>query len=60
MTRPARFTSADLTRAVKAMRKAGERVMGAKIELDGSITVLTDLTQAANDRRNPLDRVLSR
>jgi hypothetical protein len=59
MTRPSRFTSADLERAVKAVRKAGERVAGAKIELDGSITVLTGTGQAANDR-NPLDRILSR
>lgn len=58
MTRPARFTSADLTRAVTAMRKAGCCVTGAKIEPDGSITVLTDLA-VANDR-NPLDRVFSR
>ena len=60
MTRPARFSSADLTRAVNAMRKAGCCVAGAKIEPDGSITVLTGTGEAANDRRNPLDRVLSR
>ena len=58
MTRPARFTSADLTRAVKAMRKAGCCVTGAEIKPDGSIMVLTELAQAANDR-NPLDRVFS-
>lgn len=56
MTRPARFTSADLERAVKAMRKAGCLVTGAEIKPDGSIMVLTELAQAANDR-NPLDRV---
>jgi hypothetical protein len=59
MTRAARFTSADLTRAVSAMRKAGCCVAGAKIEPDGSITVLTDIAKAANDA-NPLDRVFSR
>ena len=59
MTRPSRFTEADVARAVKAMRKAGERVAGAKIEPDGSIIVLTGDGEAANDR-NPLDRVLSR
>lgn len=58
MTRPARFTSADLTRAVKAMRKAGEQVASAKIEPDGSITVLTIAAQAANDGGNPLERHL--
>jgi len=56
MTRPARFTSADLERAVRAMRKAGCTVAGAKIELDGSITVLTDVARPANDH-NPLDRL---
>lgn len=60
MTRPARFTSADLTRAVTAMRKAGCCVTGAKIGTDGAITVLTAEAGAANDRVNPLDRVLSR
>jgi hypothetical protein len=59
MTRPSRFTSADLERAVKAVRKAGCLVAGAKIEPDGSITVLTGTGSAANDR-NPLDRILSR
>jgi hypothetical protein len=58
VTKPARFTSADLTRAVNAMRKAGLCVAGAKIEPDGSITVLTGDNEAANDR-NPLDRILS-
>jgi hypothetical protein len=59
MTRAARFTSADLTRAATAMRKAGFCVSGAKIEPDGSILVLTDVARAANDA-NPLDRVLRR
>jgi hypothetical protein len=57
MTRPARFTAADLSRAVCAMRKAGCCVTGARIEIDGSITVLTDVARAANDRPNPLDRL---
>lgn len=59
MTRPTRFTQADLTRAVRAMRKAGEHVTGARIEPDGSIVVLTGTSEAANDR-NPLDRILAR
>lgn len=57
MTRAARFTAADLTRAVCAMRKAGCCVTGAKIEPDGSILVLTDVAVAMNDRHNPLDRL---
>lgn len=58
MTRAVRFTEADLARAIRAMRKAGERVAGARIEPDGAIIVLTGEGQAANDRLNPLDRVL--
>jgi hypothetical protein len=57
VTRAARFTSADLTRAVNAMRKAGCAVAGAEIKPDGSIVVLTALGNPANDRRNPLDRL---
>jgi hypothetical protein len=57
MTRAARFTQADLTRAVVAMRKAGECVTGAKIEPDGSILVLTAANDTPNHRANPLDRL---
>jgi hypothetical protein len=58
MTRPARFSQADLTRALRSFEKAGVQVAGAKINPDGSITVLTGEPSAANDRYNPLDRVL--
>jgi hypothetical protein len=58
MTRPARFTTADLTRAVNAMRKAGCAVTGAEIKPDGSITVLTAANDETNDRGNPLERHL--
>jgi hypothetical protein len=51
MTRAARFTQADLTRAVVAMRKAGECVTGAKIEPDGSILVLVGPEQETDDWR---------
>jgi hypothetical protein len=58
MTRVARFSSADLTRAINAVRKAGVLVAGAKIEPDGTIVVLALGNGAipANDR-NPLDRL---
>jgi hypothetical protein len=61
VTRPARFTTADVARAAKAMRNAGFCVTGAKVEPDGTIVVLTAVPGAipANDR-NPLDRVLGR
>ena len=53
----AAFKQADLTRAVKALAKAGLSVAGAKIAPDGSITVLTGI-EPANDAGNPLDRIL--
>jgi hypothetical protein len=59
VTRAARFSQADLTRAVAAVRKAGETVAGAKIQPDGTIVILTAAVEAANDI-NPLDRVLGR
>jgi len=59
VTRPARFTQSDLTRAVKAAEKAGLCVAGYEIRPDGTIKVLTGNGEPANDR-NPLDRVLNR
>lgn len=56
-----RFTQADLTRAAKAVTKAGLSVAGVKVLPDGSIIVLTDMAQPANDTApNPMDRVLGR
>lgn len=57
MTRPARFTVADIARAVKALEKAGYKVAGAEISPEGSIRVLTGDALPANDRGNPLDRL---
>lgn len=59
MTKPARFTVPDLARALKAFEKAGVPVAGATIAPDGSITVLTSRSDVANDRGNPLDRLLN-
>lgn len=58
MTARARFSKSDISRAMKAARDAGFWVSGARIEPDGSITILTGERIAANDRHNPLDRVL--
>lgn len=56
-----RFTQADLTRATRAVTKAGLSVAGVKILPDGSIIVLTSAAEAANDAfHNPMDRVLAR
>ena len=57
MTRPARFSQSDLTRAVKAVRKAGLDVAGAEISPEGAIRVLTAAGLPANDVGNPLDRL---
>lgn len=57
MTRAARFSQADLTRAMKAAEKAGLCVAGYEIKPDGTIAVLTGAAVPANDRANPLDRL---
>lgn len=60
MTRAARFTSADLTRALRSVDKAGMR--GAVVELtpDGRIIILTGQQTAANDGApNSLERYLN-
>ena len=59
MTARASFRQTDLTRACKALEKAGLSVSGARITPDGAIVVLTG-KEAANDQINPLDRVLMR
>jgi hypothetical protein len=59
MTRPARFSQADLTRAVKACEKAGLCIAGVEISPAGAIRVLTSAGEAANDRENPLERHLN-
>lgn len=60
MTKPVRFSQADLIRAMKAAEKAGLSVGGAKIEPDGTIVVLIAPPGGipANDI-NPLDRLLN-
>jgi hypothetical protein len=60
MTRPARFTSADLTRALRSVDKAGMRGAVVKLTPSGEIVILTGAQEAANDTANPLDRVLGR
>jgi hypothetical protein len=57
MTARARFSQADLTRALRSVKAA--EMVGAVVELtpDGKIVILTQEQQAANDRRNPLDRL---
>ena len=59
MTRLARFSSADLKRAIRAAETLGLGVAGYEIEPNGTIRILTGSREAANDS-NPLDRILSR
>jgi hypothetical protein len=42
MTRPARFTQPDVTRAVKAFEKAGLTVARVRFLPDGGFELLTD------------------
>jgi hypothetical protein len=58
MTRPARFSQADVTRALKAVERAGLPIAGIEISAQtGNIRVLTGEPEAANDGPNPLDRL---
>jgi len=60
VTRPARFSQTDLTRAIKAFEKAGLHVAGGKISPDGTIQILTGQASAANDSApNKLERYLN-
>jgi hypothetical protein len=58
MTRAARFSQADLTRAVRACEKAGLCVAGVEIGPTGTIRVLTVAAETNDDWRkgSPLYR----
>lgn len=49
MNRPARFTPADIKRAIQGAQRAGLTVGGVEIAPDGRIVVLTDRKIAAED-----------
>jgi hypothetical protein len=49
VTRAARFTSADLTRAIKAFEKAGLCVSRARVAPDGSIEVVAGSPDMADN-----------
>jgi hypothetical protein len=53
--RPARFTEADLMRAIKAALKVGLKVMSARIECDGSMLLVfaNGKAAASSEERNP-------
>ena len=51
MTKPARFSQADLIRAMKAAEKAGFQVAGCEIKPDGTIRVELGGSEAVDDWR---------
>ena len=57
MTAPARFTQADVTRAIKGATAAGLRVGSVEIDINGKIVVLIDSGTAPN-KPNPWDSEL--
>lgn len=58
VTVPARFTKADVRRAIKSVEESGLPVGAVKVEPDGSITVLVGTEQNNDDWRagSPLYR----
>jgi hypothetical protein len=62
---PCTFKEADVTRAVKATRKAGLEIAGVKVSRNGDIVILVGKPREANDASqadtaNPWDEVLDR
>lgn len=58
--KPARFTEADIKRAMKGALKAGFKHVRVGIDLRGNMVVdgSTDPAPELTERRNPLDRLL--
>jgi hypothetical protein len=59
MTRPARFTSADVRRALRVAETLGLGIAGYEIAPDGTIRILTAQADSANVKVNPLERHLN-
>ncbi len=55
MTKPARFSQTDITRAIKGVEAAGLRV--ARVEIQGDRIVVLAAGQDNSTRRNPLDKL---
>ncbi len=55
MTRPARFSQTDITRAIKGVEAAGLRV--ASVDIQGDRIVVLVAGQDVAARKNPLDRL---
>lgn len=60
MSAPARFSEADIRRAMKGALKAGFRHVRVGIDLRGNMVVdgSLDAPPESPERRNPLDRLL--
>jgi hypothetical protein len=57
-TRAARFTQSDLTRAVRAVAKAGVSIGRVEIDPAGTIIVMAAESPPARSSRNSWDEVL--
>jgi hypothetical protein len=55
MTKPARFSQTDITRAIKGVEAAGLRVSSVDIQGDRIVVLVAGQDVAA--RKNPLDRL---
>jgi hypothetical protein len=55
-SRAARFTQRDLTRALKAAVAAGLKVVGTRIEIDGTLVLTYGDAGDVVSSGNPLDR----
>jgi hypothetical protein len=62
VTRPARFTKTDVSRAMTGARQAGYTRVRVGIDVNGNIVIdASDESPTIEpDRRNPLDRLLTR
>jgi hypothetical protein len=55
VTKPARFSQTDITRAIKGVEAAGLRVSSVDIQGDRIVVLVAGQDVAA--RKNPLDRI---
>ena len=52
MTRPIRFTQAQVERAIYGVKKAGLPITGLRFDPDGGFRVLCTQQKPANDEKN--------
>lgn len=59
MTRATSFSSSDVTRLLRALRKAGEPVQSVEIDPTGKIVARLGAAESLADAGNPWDEVLA-